>query len=122
VLRLGLDGFQYLLTGRCYCLNSGAGAIWLHLITKFVYYRFDYFLHNRGKFAMIGLVYLVFAAVFMLKGRIDLFLGVLTAVLDVTLMRGGTIKYPKMVYQEKEDWTGAIRLNRLSIWQPFRWN
>ena len=39
IIRLGLDGLQYVLTGRCYCLNSGAGAVWLNLLTKIAFNR-----------------------------------------------------------------------------------
>lgn len=36
-----------------------------------------------------------------LKGRIDLVIAVLVALLDIAFIQGGTVKYPKEVFQEK---------------------
>lgn len=92
------------------------------MLTKFVYYRLPYFMEKRGLFWLIGAVYICGAAMLMLRGRVDLVVGVGMAVVEVGLMGGGTIKYPKQVFQEKEGWAGWLGVVRWRVWHPFRWN
>lgn len=51
-----------------------------------------------------------------LKDRVDLLIAIMLALLDIKFLQGGTIKYPKEVFQEKQDWAEAIRVNRSSLW------
>ena len=67
-------------------------------------------------------MYLVGAAMLVLHARVDLVVAVGVAVVEVLLMGGGTVKYPKLVFQEKENWADKIGLNRWRVWHPFRWN
>jgi hypothetical protein len=55
-------------------------------------------------------------------GRVDILLSFIVSVLDIALMEGGTIKFPKEVYQEKERLAERIRLDRIFLWQKFEWN
>lgn len=50
------------------------------------------------------------------KDRLDILIGVIIALVDITFMQGGTIKYPKDVFQEKEEWARAIKVDRLYLW------
>lgn len=84
-----------MLTGRCYCLNSGAGAVWLNLLTKVLFYRLPSLYQRPLSMVAIILTYLVSFAMLIVKARIDLCVGVLIAIIEIGLMRGGTIKYPK---------------------------
>jgi hypothetical protein len=99
IIRLGLDGVQYLLTGRCYCLNSGAAAVWLNLMTKILFYRLPYLCQRPLSIFAITVTYLVSFGMVILKGRIDLCVGVVVGIIELWLMQGGTIKYPKEVFQ-----------------------
>ena len=93
---MGLDGVQYFLTGRCYCLNSGAGAVWLNLLTKAVFNRGAASLSKRPWTALaVSITYLVGGFMFVHKGRLDLLIGVMMGFVEVHLMGGGSIKYPK---------------------------
>jgi len=93
---MAFDGVQYFLTGRCYCLNSGAGAVWLNLLTKAAFNRGATSLENRPITAFaIAITYLVAGFLFVHKGRLDLLIGVVVGFIEVYMMGGGTIKYPK---------------------------
>lgn len=97
---MALDGLQYFLTGRCYCLNSGAAAVWLNLLTKAAFNRGPAYLEKRPFTATaISITYLVSGMMFVHKGRVDLLIGVMVAFVEVYAMRGGSIKYPKQVFQ-----------------------
>ena len=121
-IRLGLDGCQYLLTGRCYCLVGGAAAIWVNMMTKLLYYRLPFFMDKRGYLIPIGCFYVACAVMVVWRARVDLLLALVLAVIEVMYMGGGTIKYPKHVFQQKENWVAMIRVDSCSVWQSFRWN
>ena len=100
IFRLGLDGVQYLLAGRCYCLNSGAGAVWLNLLTKIAFNRGAPTLAKKPFAAIaVAVTYMVAGYLLVYRGRLDLLLGVLIALVEVIMMKGGSIKYPKSMYQ-----------------------
>jgi hypothetical protein len=99
ILRLGLDGVQYVLVSKCFCLVSGAGAIWMHLLTKVTYYNFNRLTKQPLRLICIVLTYLVFLFAVVLKDRVDVLIGLAIALLDIAFLTGGTIKYPKEVYQ-----------------------
>ena len=73
-------------------------------------------------FLPIGFMYVVSAFMFLYRARVDLMVGVLIAMVDVLMLRGGTIKYPKLVFQEKEDWADYLGVSRWVVWHPFVWN
>jgi hypothetical protein len=98
LLRLGLDFFQYLLTGRCYCLNSGAAAAWINLTTKYVYHRLPQLIKRPGMLLGLLSVYVLSAVMIVVKSRIDLLIGVVVAIVELVWMGGGTVKFPKLVY------------------------
>lgn len=81
VLRLGLDFVQYLMTGRCFCLNSGAAAVWINMLLKIFYHRFSYF--SARPLLALPLMLTLIAGISMVlwKARLDLLLGVLTALI-----------------------------------------
>ena len=56
------------------------------------------------------------------RARIDLLLSLCLCIVEVWYMGGGTIKYPKHVFQQKENWAAMVRLDVCRAWQPFRWN
>ena len=99
-MRLALDGLQYVLTGRCYCLNSGAGAVWMNLLTKIAFNRGGQAL-GKTPMATVAVVITYLVAGFLLvhKARLDLLIGVLVGLVEVWMMRGGSIKYPKSMFQ-----------------------
>ena len=90
-----MDGFQYLVTGRCYCLNGGVGAVWINMLTKFVYYRFGEFMGRRVYLIPLGMFLGVSVVMLVWRARVDLFFGVAIAVLEVLTMGGGVVKFPK---------------------------
>ena len=100
-MRLGLDGIQYYLTGRCYCLNSGLAAVWMNMLIKKVYHRLPYYISHRAELIPFFVTFLAACAMIVFKARLDLFLAIVIAILEITLLGGGTVKYPKQVFQEK---------------------
>lgn len=122
ILRLGLDGVQYVLTSKCFCLVSGAAAVWMHLLTKVTYYNLHSLTQHPLRLTCIVLAYLIFLSAVVLKDRVDVLIGLATALLDIAFLTGGTIKYPKEVYQEKERFAEWIRLDRCWLWEKFIWN
>ena len=122
LIRLGLDLFQYFITGRCYCLNSGAAAAWLNITTKYIYHRLPQLLNRPALLLGLLSVYVLAAVMIVVRSRIDLLIGVMVAVVELVWMGGGTVKFPRLVFQEKEEWAAAIGANDWYLWQPFRWN
>ena len=95
IIRLGLDGVQYFLSGRCYCLNSGCGAVWINMLTKIMYYRLKEIKTKPLLIIPIVIFFMMSGLMFVMKARVDLLIGVVIALIEVDLMGGGTIKYPK---------------------------
>ena len=101
LIRLGLDGFQYMLTGRCYCLGGGAAAPWISILTKFIYHRFGIFINKPGYLLPVGLFYVVSAVMLVVRARVDILIAVVIAIVELLWMGGGTVKYPKQNFHEK---------------------
>jgi hypothetical protein len=119
---LGVDLAHYLVASKCICLVSGAGAVWLHLLTKITYYNTHSLLRSPLRLIITLLVFAVSIAMILMKDRLDLLIGFGAALVEVVFMEGGTVKYPKEVFQEKEEWADAIKLNKLPLWENFYWN
>lgn len=47
----------------------------------------------------VVITYMVAGFLFVYRGRLDLLIGVLIALVEVWMMGGGSIKYPKSMYQ-----------------------
>lgn len=116
ILRLGVDLAHYLVTSKCICLTSGLAAIWLHLLTKVTYYNSQTLLKSPFRLIVTLLTFVTAFAMIVIKVRLDLLMSLVIGIIDIAFMEGGTIKYPKDVFQEKEDWASAIKLNRLPLW------
>ncbi len=95
IIRIGLDGVQYFLSGRCYCLNSGCSAAWINMMTKIVYYRMKEVKTNPLYIIPITITFIISGFMFVMKARVDLLVAVVIALIEIDLMGGGTIKYPK---------------------------
>jgi len=76
----------------------------------------DSLLKSPFRLIVIGLVYCVFMAMVVVTNRVDIMVSFIVAMLDIALMEGGTIKFPKEVYQEKERVAEIIKLDRLFLW------
>jgi hypothetical protein len=116
LLRLGVDLVHYLLTSKCICLASGAGAVWVHLLTKLTCYNAQALLRDPLRLLLTITTFLVAFAMAVVKDRLDLLIAIAAALLDVAFLEGGTVKFPKDVFQEKEEWAGAVGLSRLPLW------
>lgn len=68
------------------CLNSGAAAVWINLLTKVVYYNKQSLFKSLSSVIVMGLVYCVSAIMIVVKGRVDILLSLVVAVADVTLL------------------------------------
>lgn len=107
---------HYFLTSKCICLASGTAAIWIHLLTKITCYNTHNLLKAPIKLFMIVATFLTAFAMIAIKDRLDLLIAMVVALIDVAFMQGGTIKFPKDVFQEKEDWASKVKADRLPLW------
>ena len=121
-MRLAFDGVQYFLTGKCHCLSSGAACVWLHFTTKLIYYRSRGLKDSPLAAAALLFGFAVMVLMIVAVERVDLLIGLGMALAEVAFMAGGTIKFPKEVFQEKEEWAEKIALTKSPLWQGFNWN
>lgn len=99
IIRVIVDFVHYFISSKCICLVSGSGAIWIHLLTKITYYNGHQLISSPFKICLIVLTYVVALAMIFLKDRLDLLIGIIFAVVDIIFLVGGTIKFPKSVFQ-----------------------
>jgi hypothetical protein len=71
----------------------------MNLLTKATYYNLNNILASPLSLAAIGVAYTVFMAMIAATNRVDILVSLVVALLDIALMAGGTIKFPKEVYQ-----------------------
>jgi len=88
-----------LLVGRCFGIQLGAGAIWLNLTIKVFYYSFQDLVKSEIKlitivFALVVSIFVIFA-----HDRLDMLIAIITSIIDIFFLQGGTVKYPKTVLQ-----------------------
>lgn len=79
-------------------MNSGAAAVWFNMTTKYIYHRLPQLINHPGKLIILLCLYLLGAVMIVIRGRIDLLIAVLIAVVELARMGGGTVKFPKLVY------------------------
>jgi hypothetical protein len=71
----------------------------MNLLTKITYYNLNNILASPLSLAAIGVTYTVFMAMIAVTNRVDILVSLVVALIDIALMAGGTIKFPKEVYQ-----------------------
>lgn len=96
---MGIDLIHYFITSSCVCLNSGAAAIWLHSFIKIVFYNLSEILKQKWKIPLILIFFGLNLFMIWYKNRVDLLIAAITAIIDIGCLQGGTIKYPKDVFQ-----------------------
>jgi hypothetical protein len=94
----------------------------VHLLTKVTCYNAHVLLREPLRLFLTLASFAVALWMIFLKDRLDLLIAIAIALLDMAFMEGGTVKYPKEVFQEKEDWAAKIKLNRSPLWESFKWN
>jgi hypothetical protein len=87
------------MTGKTLGLSTGTAAIWLHFSIKIFYYNFSSIRTSKTKLSMFILIFTVFSSMIFLKQRFDLLISLGLALIDIIYFAGGTIKYPKSVYE-----------------------
>jgi hypothetical protein len=80
-------------------LGSGASAIWIHLFIKVLFYNFSEIRKNKCKILLILLFFGINIFMIYFRRRVDLLIAAITAIIDIGCLQGGTIKYPKDVFQ-----------------------
>ncbi len=75
-----------------------------------------------GKITVIVMSYIIALGMIFLMDRLDILIGIILAIVDIIFLEGGTIKFPKSVFQEKQEWAEFVRANKLPFWQDFVWN
>lgn len=90
---------QYILTSKCVCLISGTACIWLHFTLKIIYYRSNALKKNPLAVAVLTLNFSLMLAAIVVFNRIDMLVALLVGLVEIAFMEGGTIKYPKEVFQ-----------------------
>ncbi len=71
------------------------------MLTKVVFHRLPFFLEKPLHLIPVVITFLCSAVMVILRARVDICLGVVIGLIEVLFMRGGTVKYPKDVFQEK---------------------
>ncbi len=119
---MGIDLIHYFITSNCICLNSGIAAIWIHLFIKVIFYNFSEIRKQKLKILLSLIFFGLNLFMISYKSRVDLLIAAITAIIDIGCLQGGTIKYPKDVFQQKQEWAEKICVNNLSVWHNFVWN
>ena len=65
---------------------------------KFVYYRFELFINKKILLLPIGLFFLICAGMISIRARVDLFISSVITIIEILVMGGGTVKFPKQVF------------------------
>lgn len=65
------------------------------MLTKIMYYRLKEIKTKPLLIIPIVIFFMMSGLMFVMKARVDLLIGVVIALIEVDLMGGGTIKYPK---------------------------
>lgn len=77
---------HYFVAGKCICLVSGAGAVWVHLLTKITCYNAHILLRQPLRlFLTLGTFGIALWMIF-LKDRLDLLVSIAVALLDMAFL------------------------------------
>lgn len=74
------------------------------MLTKLVFYNGHRLVKSPLEVFTVTLMYVTAFCMIFYKDRLDLFISIALALLDIAFFEGGTIKYPKEVFQEKQQW------------------